>query len=233
MAGVERPVRSLHGEERVAQHPHRRSRLLAAATATVLAATFAGPVAWADTAAPAPVTAPITLPAETVPASVDPGQVAGVSSTGVLHGSYGNSYAWTDFASGTTTQLALPADTREARYAGNGLVAFYANGASGTPLVFQSLSDGSRQTACDCYVYGAFAGKALVSNHGRGLALASPDGTLTPVAAPTGAVFSSSVWGGGDNDHMMIPYEQNGAQYYLWTIRGCPRCCRLAASSTS
>ncbi|MEU8689610.1 VCBS repeat-containing protein [Streptomyces sp. NPDC048665] len=200
----------------MAQHPHRRGRLLAAAIATVLAATFAGPVAWADTAAPGPVTAPITLPAETVPASVDPGQVAGVSSSGVLHGSYGNSYAWTDFASGTTTQLAFPAGTRDARYAGNGLVAFYANGASGTPLVFESLSDGSRQTACDCYVYGAFAGKALVSNHGRGLALASPDGTLTPVAAPTGAVFSSSVWGGGDNDHMLIGYEQNGAQYYLW-----------------
>ncbi|MFF3920606.1 FG-GAP-like repeat-containing protein [Streptomyces sp. NPDC001852] len=198
------------------RHPHRRGRLLAAATATVLAATCAVPVAWADTTTPGPVTAPITLPAETVPASIDPGQVVDVSSTGVLHGSYGNSYAWTDFASGTTTQLALPSGAGNARYAGNGLVAFYANGTGGTPLVFQSLSDGSRRTACDCYVYGAFAGKALVSNQGRGLALASPDGTLTPVAVPAGAVFSTSVWGGGDNDHMMMGYEQDGAPHYLW-----------------
>ncbi|MER6565007.1 VCBS repeat-containing protein [Streptomyces sp. NPDC001093] len=198
------------------RHPHRRGRLLAAATATVLATTLAVPVAWADTAAPGPVTAPITLPAETVPASVDPGQVVDVSSTGVLHGSSGNSYAWTDFASGTTTQLALPSGTLNARYAGNGLVAFYADGAGRSLLVFHSLSDGSRRTACDCYVYGAFAGKALVSDQGRGLALASPDGTLTPVAAPAGAVFSSSVWGGGDNDHMMIGYVQNGVQHYLW-----------------
>ncbi len=215
----------------MAQRPHRRV-LLAASTTCALISGLGLPTAYADTAAPAPVSAPITVAPVQDPYAV-PGLLAGVSADGFLHGAVNQGYAWTDDASGTTTAIATTPDRTTVAYAGNDAVVLWGGEYQyGGTAVLRDVRTGTDRTLTlpsRGQVVGSFAGKVLTyaqDGHGSGtFTLLSPGsgGTTTDqrvTGLPAGATLpvgqSYVVAGGGDSSDVLITYLLDGTRSYGW-----------------